>query len=92
MESGGLMRPLEAQGGFRSMPGNPGLHPWRDVLLFASVALAIAGVVAVLGLGLHKASAGYETASGMDLGIAGAPGVLPEASQSRCSSEAQKRL
>lgn len=84
MEGRSLMRGREA--------AEPPLHPWRDILLFASVALAVAGAVALLGVGLHALGADRETANGMELRMISGADAIADGSQSRCSDKAPERL
>lgn len=61
----------------------------REVLLFVSVVITVAGSVAFLGLHLQKLN---EERQGMQLGRMGEPDGLPDVLGNRCLDQPPKRL
>ena len=68
------------------------LPDWRDVLILASVTIAVACSVAFLGLRLQKLNEGRQDIQGMELGRTGEASGLPDVLGNRCLDQPPKRL
>lgn len=67
----------------------PSLLPWKDVLLLAFVAMAVACSVAFAGLRLQQIAEGRDDA---ELGRLGGADGLPDVLGNRCLNQASQRL